>query len=111
MQKKKNRLFLFLRLASVLWQTLQTSKLLLASKKVDLLSQMREEIHFLSRFLSVLFGLDKLFSRKFGMTHVGQLVTPEEEMQPSQLRWARGVLPKTLPRPTARLLPSFCVGQ
>jgi len=32
MQKKKNRLFLFLRLASVLWQTLQASKLLLASK-------------------------------------------------------------------------------
>ena len=70
MQKKKNRLFLFLRLASVLWQTLQTSKLLLASKKVDLLSQMREEIHFLSRFLSVLVDLVKLFSRKFGMTHV-----------------------------------------
>ena len=62
MQKKKNRLFLFLRLASVLWQTLQTSKLLLASKKVDLLPQMREEIHFLSRFFSVLVSLDKPFS-------------------------------------------------
>ena len=70
MQKKKNRLFLFLRLAPVLWETLQTSKFLLASKKVDLLPHLRMEIHFLSRFFSVLVGLDKPFSRIFGMTYV-----------------------------------------
>jgi len=62
MQKKHNRLSLFLRLASVLGQTLQTSKLLLASKKVDLHPHLRMEIHFLSRFFSVLVSLDKPFS-------------------------------------------------
>ena len=70
MQKKKNRLFLFLRLAPLSWQTHQASKLLLASKKVDLLPHLRKEIHFLSRFRSCLVDLVKLFSRKFGMTHV-----------------------------------------
>ena len=61
MQKKHNRLFLFLRLAPLSWQTHQASKLLLASKKVDLLPHLRKEIHFLSRFLSVLVDLVKLY--------------------------------------------------
>jgi hypothetical protein len=70
MQKKKNRLFLFLRLSRRAWQTLQVTNLRLSSKKTDLLSQSREQISFVSRFPAVPFGSSKPFRRNFGVTHV-----------------------------------------
>ncbi len=46
--------------------------LLLSDQKVDLLPQLREQIHLISRFLAALRLSAKPFSRNFGMTHVAK---------------------------------------
>ena len=73
MQKKQDRPFLFLRLFLRSWQMLPIRTLLLSDQKVDLLPQLREQIHLISRFLAVLRLSAKPVSRNFGMTHVGRL--------------------------------------
>lgn len=70
MQKKKNGRFLFLRPSRIAWQTLLVTKLRLVYNKTDLLSQLGEQISFVSRFLAVLLGSSKPFRSNFGMTHV-----------------------------------------
>ena len=69
MQKKQDRPFLFLRLFLRSWQMLPVRTLLLSDQKVDLLPQLREQIHLISRFLAVLRLSAKPVSRNFGMTH------------------------------------------
>jgi hypothetical protein len=72
MQKKKNGRFLFLRPSRIAWQTLLVTKLRLVYNKPDLLSQLGEQIRFVSRFLAVLLGSSKPFRSNFGLTHVVQ---------------------------------------
>ncbi len=59
-----------LRLFRRSWQMLPVRTLLLSDQKVDLLPQLREQIHLISRFLAALRLSAKPFSRNFGMTHV-----------------------------------------
>ena len=51
------------------WQTLQALTLLFSERNVDLLPQLKEQIHLISRFLDALVASDKPFSTNFGMTH------------------------------------------
>ena len=56
MQKKNNRRFLFLPLASIAREPLQANKLLLSYKKAELFSLWREKFRFVSRFFAILVG-------------------------------------------------------
>jgi hypothetical protein len=87
-QKKQDRPFLFLRLFLRSWQMLPVRTLLLSDQKVDLLSQLREQIHLISRFLAALRLSAKPFSRNFGMTHVFErtLGIRTRELQTSESR-------------------------
>jgi hypothetical protein len=69
-QEKQNRLFLFLRLSLHSWQTVQALTLLFFDQNVDLLPQLREQIHLISCFLAIFVASDKPFSTNFGVTHV-----------------------------------------